>query len=113
MSNIDDKLFDITSESLKDQDVNQINREIDLIEKYKTNTYPYKDRTIFLPQNNNKNKQINDVNKQKNDINNKNNKYKYILIIIILSICLIVVIVIYLLESNCINTCIKKIKSKN
>lgn len=107
MSNIDDKLFDLTSEELKNQDINWINKRMDSIEKYRINKYPYKDRTIFLSQNNNKNKQKNDIN-----YNNHNNKKIYILIIIILSICLIVILVLYFLEINCINTCIKKIKSK-
>lgn len=96
MSNIDNKLFDLTSEELKNQDINWLNKRMDSIEKYRINKYPYK-------------------NKQKNDINynNHNNKKIYILIIIILSICLIVILVLYFLEINCINTCIKKIKSKN
>lgn len=111
MSNIDDKLFDLTSEDLKNQDINWLNKRIDSIEKYRIRTYPYKDRTIFLYQDNNKdNNKNNNKNKQKNDL--KQN-YKYIFIIIILSLCLIVIIVIYFLEINCINTCIKKIKSKN
>lgn len=96
MSNIDDKLFDLTSEELKNKDF-KLNNDV--------LSYP---SIIYFPSNNNS------IIKNNNENNNNcKNKYIYILIITILSICLIVIIVIYLLEINCINNCIKKIKSKN